>query len=65
MQTKPKLDPKPKKTFSWGVTSTNIGFMQVSELQAARDGSASDCGSNVQPLKPVTPRRSNKASDKG
>lgn len=66
MQSKPTSDPKSKKTFSWGITSTNIGFMKVSKLQAARDGSASDCfGSNVLPLKQPTERRSSKASDKG
>jgi hypothetical protein len=56
MQNKPGKKTQPKKTFNWGISSTSIDFMQTSQLQAARDGSASDCGSGVSPV-PQPPRK--------
>lgn len=49
MQTKPKTKAQTKKSFQWGVSSTAIDFMRVSDLQAARDGSSNDC-SAISPL---------------
>lgn len=43
MQIKPKSKTNTKKPFQWGISSTTIDFMRTSELEAARDGSSSDC----------------------
>ena len=50
MNTKPETQDKTKRTFQWGISSSDVRFLQSNELQAARDGSnCSDC-SAVSPL---------------
>lgn len=56
MQSKPRTQARSRKPFQWNIASTTISFMQASELEAARDGSSSDC-SQVSPLPPSTRRR--------
>ena len=64
MQTKPKtkVQTQTKKPFQWGISSTAIAFMQTSEVEAARDGSASDC-SKISPL-PVPKRKTSEREGK-
>ncbi len=61
-ETKPKT--QSKKSFSWGISSTSIDFMQINELQAARDGSSSDCGSNVSPVQQPKRKPKSQTTDK-
>jgi len=50
MSTKPDTATPAKRTFRWGISSTDIDFMQHRELEGARDGSnCSDC-SAISPL---------------
>ena len=44
MQKNPKAERFTKRSFTWGIRSTDIAFMQVDPAQAALDGSANDCG---------------------
>ncbi len=62
-QFKPKA--QPKKSFSWGISSASISFMQSNELQAARDGSSSDCGSGVSPVQQPKRKPKSTAASKG
>jgi hypothetical protein len=57
---KTKALSQTQKPFRWGITSTEISFLKTSEVEAARDGSASDC-SKISPL--PLPKR--KACDRG
>lgn len=50
MKSKSKAQAQTQKTFSWGISSTSISFMQTSDKEAARDGSANDCGCVGSPL---------------
>lgn len=49
MKNKSKAQAQTQKTFSWGISSTSISFTQASDKEAARDGSANDCGCVVSP----------------
>jgi hypothetical protein len=53
-KTKTQAQTRTKKPFQWGISSSTISFMQLGELEAARDGSTSDC-SKISPL--PLPRR--------
>ena len=43
MRTKPKSQNANKKSFQWGISTASIEFMRTNALEAARDGSATDC----------------------
>jgi hypothetical protein len=50
MKTKPQTQDKTKRAFQWGISSTDVRFLQNRDVEAARDGSnCGDC-SKVSPL---------------
>lgn len=57
MHTKPKTQAQTqvRKSFQWGISSSAISFMQTNALEAARDGSTTDC-SKISPLPLPRPR---------
>lgn len=53
MNETPKTTHQAKRSFEWGIASTDISFLHGSEATGARDGSVqncNDCSSYVSPL---------------